>query len=326
MTDAAETRPAILLGYRFNPTLLGELGKRGELLGPMERPEAACVPAGAAERAKVLVTVGSYVMDAKLLDALPNLGLVACMGSGYDGIDVEAVRRRGVRVTHSPEANASCVADLAIGLLVATTRRIAFGDRYVRAGKWLARGQGQYGRIGGLGGRRLGILGLGGIGLRIARRAEAFDMEIGYHNRSRRDDVAYSYLPSAVALAEWCDHLMVALRADGSNRHVIDEDVLRALGPQGHLVNISRGSAVNEAALARALRDGTIAGAALDVFEQEPKVPAELLQLENIVLTPHLGGGTERAMAAMAGMVLSNVDAFLQGRKLVSPIPELRDA
>lgn len=324
MTEGAANRPGILLGYRFNPVLLGELGKRGDLLGPLERQEPACVSDDMARRAKVLVTVGSYVVDARLLEALPNLGLVACMGSGYDGIDVEAVRRRGVRVTHSPEANASCVADLAMGLLVTTTRRIAFGDRFIRSGKWLARGQGQYGRIGGLGGRRLGILGLGGIGLRIARRAEAFEMEIGYHNRNRRSDVPYTYLPSPVALAEWCDHLMVALRADASNRHVINEQVLRALGPQGHLVNISRGVAVDEAALARALRDGTIAGAALDVFEYEPKVPAELMALENIVMTPHLGGGTERAMAAMAGMVLSNIDAFLQDRALVSPIPELR--
>jgi lactate dehydrogenase-like 2-hydroxyacid dehydrogenase len=320
---ASDARPGILLGYRLNPTLVSELGKRGDVLGPMERSHASAVPAGAGESTRILVTVGSYPADGALMDALPQLGLIACLGSGYERIDIEAARSRGVRVTHSPGGNAGCVADLTMGLLIASARRIAFGDRYIRAGKWTSRGQGRYGRIAGLGGGRLGILGLGAIGIEVARRAEAFGMEIGYHNRRRRDDVAYPYFDSAMALAAWCDYLVVALRSDASNRHIVNAELLRALGPRGHVINISRGLAVDEAALAQALADGTIEGAALDVFEEEPKMHPAFAGLENVVLTPHLGGGTEISMARMSAMVLSNVDAFLAGRTLVTPVPEL---
>jgi lactate dehydrogenase-like 2-hydroxyacid dehydrogenase len=174
-------------------------------------------------------------------------------------------------------------------------------------------------------GGKLGILGLGTIGMEIAKRAKGFDVEIGYCNRTKRSDVDYPYFADVIALATWADYLVVSLRSDASNRHIIDAAVLQALGPRGHLVNISRGWAVDEAALAEALRNNVIEGAALDVFDEEPYERQELLPLENLVMTPHFGGGTEHAQRRMTSLVRRNLDAHFAGLPVVSPLPELRD-
>ncbi|HEX9329035.1 MAG TPA: NAD(P)-dependent oxidoreductase, partial [Reyranella sp.] len=170
-----------------------------------------------------------------------------------------------------------------------------------------------------------GILGLGAIGMEFVKRIRGFDVEIGYCNRNKRSDVDYAYFPNVMALATWCDYLIVCLRSDASNRHIINAEVLKALGPRGHVLNISRGWAVDEAALADALRNNVIEGAALDVYDEEPYEGQELLSLDNLVMTPHFGGGTEHAQRRMTSLVRRNLDAHFAGKPVVSPVPELRD-
>jgi lactate dehydrogenase-like 2-hydroxyacid dehydrogenase len=195
----------------------------------------------------------------------------------------------------------------------------------IRRGEWTKRIPNRFGTIAGLTGGRLGILGLGAIGLEFARRAKGFDLEIGYCNRNERSDVDFQYFPDVMALATWCDYLIVCLRSDSSNKHIINAEVLKALGPRGHVVNISRGWAVDEAALADALRNNVIEGAALDVFDEEPYEGTELLELDNLVMTPHFGGGTEHAQRRMTALVRANLDAHFAGKPVVSPVAELRD-
>jgi lactate dehydrogenase-like 2-hydroxyacid dehydrogenase len=251
---------------------------------------------------------------------LPALGVVVCLGSGYEGVDLAAARERNIVVAHSPGANSSSVADLAMGLLIASVRKFFIGHAYLQSGEWERRGRRKL-NARGLTGRRLGVYGLGAIGEKIARRAVAFEMEVGYFNRRRRTDVEYAYFPSLLELATWADVLMISVRADAANRHSVDAAVLEALGPDGHVVNISRGSVIDEAALIAALQDGTIAGAGLDVFEREPVVPEALRALDNVALMPHIGGDTREAQEAMAGMVLANLDAFFAGRPVPTPVP-----
>jgi lactate dehydrogenase-like 2-hydroxyacid dehydrogenase len=318
-------RPAILTGFHFTKTTLAAFSERYDVLGHMDKPDPVSIPAGTAERVQALVTTGSVGASDRLMAALPRLSLICCYGTGYERIDLEAARRRNVMVTHGADANAPDVAEMAVGILLASTRRIARADKMIRRGDWTKRIPNRFGPIAGLSGGKLGILGLGAIGMEFAKRMKGFDVEIGYCNRSKRSDVDYRYFPDVVTLATWCDYLVVCLRSDASNRHIIDAKVLKALGPRGHLVNISRGWAVNEADLAAALRDNVIEGAALDVFDEEPYEGTELLPLDNLVMTPHFGGGTEHAQRRMTSLVLQNLDAHFAGRPVVSPLPELRD-
>jgi glyoxylate reductase len=287
-------------------------------------PEAE-ISAGDAAGIRALLTMGTVGASAALIDALPSLGLICCYGSDYEKVDLAAARRRGIVVTHSPGANASSVADLAIALLLASIRRVVGSHAFVRDGKWGHLKEGRPGEVHGLTGRRIGIVGLGDIGLRIARRIAAFETEVRYHNRRPRTDVPFAHEPSLLALALWADALVVAARADASNRGLIDARVLEALGERGHVVNISRGSIVDEPALIAALEKGTIAGAGLDVFAEEPHVPEALRALPNVVLSPHMAGRTHESAAAMQAMVMANLDAFLEGRPVLNPVPELAD-
>ncbi|MCW5749083.1 MAG: 2-hydroxyacid dehydrogenase [Alphaproteobacteria bacterium] len=315
-------RPGLLLGFSFTRQVRDALAAEFDVVGAIAKPSADLVTPEMAARTRGLATAGSIGADDALMAALPHLSIISCFGSGFENVDLAAARRRNITVTHSPDANAADVADMAMALLLASTRRVARADRFIRSGKWDARLAGRFGAIAGLGGGRLGILGLGGIGYRVAARAVPFEMEIGYHNRRRRDDVAYRYFETPMALAAWADYLVVACRADASNRHLVNADLLRALGPRGHLVNISRGSVVDEAALAEALADNVIEGAGLDVFEHEPPVHPRLPELENVVMTPHLGGGTERAQRAMCELVLRNLRAHFAGQPPVTPVPQ----
>ena len=314
------TRPEIVLGFAFGGRIRAEFERRFEVLGVIERPDPALVTPAMAARARGLVTMGSLLTGDALMAALPNLSIICCYGTGYEGIDLAAARRRNVVVANSPEVNAPDVADMAMALLLASARRVAQGDRFIRAGRWTARDSGWQGPVAGLGGGKLGILGLGAIGARVATRAAAFDMEIAYHNRRRRDDVPWRYIETPMALAQWCDYLVVACRADESNRHLVNAAMLEALGSRGHLVNIARGSVVDEAALAHALATNVIAGAGLDVFEREPEVHPALRTLENVVMMPHQGGGTARAMRAMADLVMRNLEAHFAGKGALTPV------
>ena len=318
-------RPLILTGFNFTKTTLAALGERYEIAGHMDKPTPAHLPAGAADKVQAIVSTGSVGISETMMAALPRLSLFCCYGTGYERVDLAAARKRGIMVTHGADANAPDVAEMAVGILLASTRRIVRADKMIRRGEWTKRIPNRFGPIAGLTGGKVGILGLGAIGMEFVKRIKGFDVEIGYCNRNPRSDVDYRYFPNVMELATWCDYLIVALRSDASNRHIINMDVLKALGPRGHMLNISRGWAVNEADLAEALRSNVIEGAALDVYDEEPYVGTELLGLDNLVMTPHFGGGTEHAQRRMTELVRQNLDNHFAGKPVVSPVPELRD-
>lgn len=313
-------KPTILMVPRMPDALVERLHESYVVLGPMEHSTIDALPAGASE-AEALLTMGSLSTDATLIDALPKLRLICCYGTGIEGVDRVHAKARGIVLGNAGEANAASVAEFAMGLVLATARRIPQADRYVRAGRWQGNSVQRMPSVPGLAGRRLGIYGLGAIGSRIARRAEAFEMEVGYHNRSRRSEMPYLYHDTLLGLAAWADILVVSARASADNRHAVDAAVLKALGPSGHLVNISRGIAVDEDALCTALETGVIAGAALDVYENEPHVSDRLKALDNVVLTPHIAAASHSAQAAQQEVMLGNLQAFFAGRPLLSPVP-----
>jgi lactate dehydrogenase-like 2-hydroxyacid dehydrogenase len=277
-------------------------------------PDAVPEPELAAE---VEALIAAAPISAALIAALPRLRLIAAYGVGVDKIDLGAARARGIAVTNSPGPTDGCVADMAFALLLAAARGVVAGDRFVRAGKWR---DGLFPLLPRIHHRRMGILGLGRIGREIARRVAGFDMPVSYHNRRRVADVDYAYKDSVVALAADADVLMVACPGGAATRHLVDAAVLRALGPRGILVNIARGSIVDEAALIAALEGGVIAAAGLDVFDHEPEVPARLIALDNVVLTPHRGGGTIETWQECADLVIANLRAHYRGERLPTPV------
>lgn len=271
-----------------------------------------------APRVRGIQATGSAAVDAELIERLPRLEIIACCGVGYDGIDLAAARKRNVIITNTPEVLDDCVADLALGLLIAASRGIGRGERHVRAGKWL---QGSVPLQTRVSGKRLGIVGMGRIGKVIARRASGFDMQIAYHSRRKVADVPFAYHDQLVDLARNSDFLVAIVPGGKDTFHLIDEAVLRALGPKGILVNVARGSVVDEAALVKCLQEGALGGAGLDVFEEEPKMPEALWQMENVVLTPHIGSATRETRAAMSRLTLDNLLAHFAGRPVLTPVP-----
>ncbi len=263
----------------------------------------------------VAVTTSRYGLSAEQIAELPDLRAIASFGVGYDSIDLDAVTERGIVVSTTPDVLTDAVADLAVGLVIDSVRRLSASDRYVRAGDWAT--EGTYPLTGHVTGRKVGVVGLGRIGQAIADRLAAFRCEIGYHNR-READVAYPWFRSVRELASWADVLVLA--APGGGDPIVGAPELEALGPEGHLVNIGRGSLVDEPALIAALTSGTIAGAGLDVFADEPNVPDELRGLDSVVLAPHVGSATHDTRRAMADLVLANVAAFLERGELVTPL------
>jgi hydroxypyruvate reductase len=241
------------------------------------------------------------------------------MGVGYDGIDVAAAKARNVIVTHTPNVLNDDVADLAIGLMLCAARQLPAADRFVRAGEW-PKGAMPLARK--MSGARLGLVGMGRIGQAIAKRAEAFAMRVAYTARNGKPGLPYRYHPSAAALAAESDFLVIITPGGAGTRHLINAEVLAALGSKGILVNVARGSVVDEAALIDALERGVIGGAGLDVFENEPNVPARLMALPQVVLVPHIGSATGQTRQAMADLALANLTAHFGGQRLPSPVPE----
>jgi lactate dehydrogenase-like 2-hydroxyacid dehydrogenase len=258
-------------------------------------------------------------LDATLLDHLPNLEIVASFGVGYDHVDAAEAARRGIIVTNTPDVLNDEVADLAIGLLLATIRQIPQADRYLRAGQWLDK---PFPLTATLRGRKVGILGLGRIGKAIAQRIEAFGVEVHYHSRNRQEGVAYAYHPTLVGLAQACDVLIVITPGGQGTRHMVNAEVLAALGPNGILINVARGSVVDEKALVEALRNRTILSAGLDVFADEPRVPQELIDIEHAVLLPHVGSASVHTRNAMGQLVVDNLVAWFEGRGPLTPVAE----
>lgn len=277
--------------------------------------DPACLPAEIASRAGALIAGGP--VSRTLIDALPRLGLIAVPGAGTDRVDIPYAASRSIAVTNAPGTTDGCVADMAFALMLAVARHVVTGDAYARSGAWERE---NYPLVPRLHGRRLGIVGLGRIGLEMAKRAAGFDMPVSYHNRRRRDDVPFPYHDTPRALAAAVDILMLAAPGGDGTRHMIDAAVLAALGPKGIVVNIGRGSVIDETALIEALENGTIAGAGLDVLEHEPVVPPRLAALRNAVLTPHRGGGTFETWQHVCDMVRENLHAHFGGKPLVSPV------
>jgi len=277
--------------------------------------------AAAAPRIRAIAASGESKVSAALIAQLPALEIISVMGVGYDGIDVAAAKARGVVVTHTPDVLNDDVADLAMGLMLCAARQLPAADRFVRAGQWphgpmpLARK---------LSGARLGIVGMGRIGQAIAQRALAFNMAIAYTARSAKPALPWRYLPTAEALAAESDVLVVITPGGAGTRHLINAAVLAALGPTGLLVNVARGSVVDEAALIDALESGALGGAGLDVFADEPRVPERLRALPQVVLTPHIGSATGQTRQAMADLAFANLRAKFTAQPLLTPVPECR--
>jgi lactate dehydrogenase-like 2-hydroxyacid dehydrogenase len=261
------------------------------------------------ESFEVAVTSGKVGVGPELMRALPNLRAVINFGVGYDTTDVAQAFERGITVSNTPDVLNDCVADTAMALYLDVLRGVSTADRFVRRGDWLSKGN--FPLATKASGKRVGILGLGRIGQVIARRLEGFDCEISYHSRNPVEGVGYRYADSPRELAAGCDVLIVAAAGGPDSAKLVDAGVIDAIGPDGYLINIARGSVVDEDALVAALLAGRLAGAGLDVFAEEPKVPEDLLALENVVLLPHLGSGTHETRAAMAELTLANLHSFV---------------
>ena len=283
----------VLIYSRFPKAMMLRIGERFELMDAARQTAGVkCFTPNSCRGIRAMITAGGTPLGAAMMDTMPKLGAIVCYGTGYDGVDLAAAAKRGIAVGHSPAANAAAVADLAVTLMLAVTRRLLPADDYVRSGNWAAAKPSPLMRPQpGNPGRRVGVYGMGEIGRKIAARVAAFETEVAYFSRSRHD-VPYQYLPSLEALAEWCSVLMIAVRAGADTHHAVDADILRKLGKDGYVVNISRGSVIDQQALVAALADEPIAGAGLDVYEKEPHAPDALTAFPNVVLTPHVGGHT----------------------------------
>jgi lactate dehydrogenase-like 2-hydroxyacid dehydrogenase len=266
---------------------------------------------------RALVVAGEVPVDKTLAESLPNLGLIACFTAGYDGVDLAWARERGLKVSHSPGVNHEDVADHAVGLMVAAWRKILAGDRLVRAGGWMP-----HERLSSpsLTGRRVGIVGLGTIGAAIARRCEAFRLEVAWWGPQAKPEASWPRADSLKALAEASDILIVAARASEETRGLISAEIIEALGPEGLLVNVSGGEVVDEDALIAALREGRLGGAALDVFSEEPTTPERWADVPHTLLTPHTAGATSAAVPQMVALTLENLRRFFRGEGLANPV------
>jgi lactate dehydrogenase-like 2-hydroxyacid dehydrogenase len=266
------------------------------------------------------VGIGSAAkVDRKLLAMFPNVKMISIFGVGYDGIDVAAAKERGIQVTHTPDVLTDDVADLAMGLILSIGRRIPQSDKFVRNGDWVSEPFTMTHKVTGT---RLGVVGLGRIGQAIAKRAAAFDMTIAYTGRRAKTNAPFRYYPTASELAANSDYLVVAVPGGDDTKNMINAQVLKALGPKGIVINIARGSVVDQTALIQALKDKSIAGAGLDVFWDEPNIDPQFFKLQNVVLTPHNGSNTHETRRAMADLALANLKAFFEERPLLTLIPE----
>ncbi|CAM0908121.1 unnamed protein product [Alopecurus aequalis] len=316
--------PAVLLLRPRDPSFSAALRERFRLLDffASGEPLPAFLAAAGAEpeppRAAVVVGGGSVRVDASFLDAVPSLRCVVSTGAGVDHVDLAECARRGVAVANSGEVYSTDVADYAVGLLLDVLRQLSAAGRYVRRGSWPVQGDNPLGSK--LGGKRIGIIGLGNIGSRIAKRLQAFGCIIQYNSRKPKDSVSYKYFPNVHDLATESDVLIVACALNKATRHIVNKDVLVALGKDGVVINIGRGANVDEAELVVALKEGKIAGAGLDVFEHEPNVPEELFSMDNVVLSRHSAVLTEESRSDLRARTIGNLEAFFSGQPLLTPV------
>ena len=314
MTD----KPPILFINSTYPPVLDDLIEHFTVYNYRDATDKKALVAAAAPHARAVFTNGSAWIPA-MLDALPKLAMIACTSTGYDEFDIAAIKRRGIRMSHSTGLTSTDVSDLGMALMLGAARRIPWADRYVRSGDWLAKGRAPMTRR--VTGKKLGIVGLGAIGRKVAKKASGFDMDISYTGPRRKDDVDFKYYADLEAMARDADCLVVTCALTETTRNLVDARILAALGKEGFLVNVARGPIVDEDALIAALGDGGIAGAALDVFRDEPQVPAALRAMENVVLAAHIGTSTKEVREGRHRMLLSDMRAYLEGRPLRYPVP-----
>lgn len=307
-----DERPLVLLAQPLFPEFAAALAGRYRFA------LAADADAAAAAEARVLLVPGLARVTAELLGSLPALELVAATSVGVDHVDLDTCRRRGLAVTNAGAAFAADSADYAVGLLVAVLRRVAAADAFVRSGRWAA--DGDYPLTTKVSGKRVGIVGLGNIGALVARRLAAFGCAISYHSRSPKPAAPYKFFPAVLDLAADSDVLVLSCALTEETRHMVNREVMEALGKDGVLVNVGRGGLVDEPELVRCLREGVIGGAGLDVYENEPAVPRELFAMDNVVLSDHRAVITPESMRGALEILVANLDAFFSGRPLVSPV------
>ena len=309
-------KPVLLALTFLSEAHCAQLSRSFELLYAPDAAQASAAIAAQGARITAVLTIGSTGLSTAQIDALPQLSLVCALGAGYENVAVQHARARGIVVATGAGTNDDCVADHAWGLLIAVVRGIPRLDSQTRQGVWRT----ALPLPPNVSHKRMGIIGLGTIGQKIAQRALGFDVEVGYHNRMARTDVPYRYFAEVTALAAWADFLVVATPGGAGTRHLVSAQVLDALGPHGYVVNIARGSVVDTQALARALQSGRVAGAGLDVYESEPAPPAELLALNNVVLTPHVAGWSPQAVQASVDRFVENARRHFAGEAPVSPV------
>lgn len=295
-----------------------ELAKRFAITHHFNRPAPDALGAELKARIRGIATEANRGADRALIEALPRLEVISLFGVGTDSVDLAAARERHIPVTNTPGILTDEVADLAIGLMLASARQIVFADRYVRDGSWGSKGPIPLGRS--VGGKTMGVLGLGGIGRAIADRGAAFRMRIIYSGPRRKPGVPYEYVADIVELARQSDYLMIACRGGPETRHLVSAAVIDALGPAGTLINVARGSVVDEAALIAALAEGRLGHAALDVFESEPNPSPELLKLPNVLVQPHHGSATVETRTAIGQLMIDNLGAHFAHKPLLTPV------
>ena len=309
-------KPVLLALMFLTEEHRAQMAQSFEVLYAPDAAQAAAAIAEHGSRITVVLTIGATGLSAAQIDALPRVSRICALGAGYENIAVAHAKARGIVVANGAGTNDDCVADHAWGLLIATVRGIPKLDKLTRDGVWRT----ALPLPPNVSHKRIGIIGLGTIGKKIAQRALGFEMEVGYHNRTARTDVPYRYFSDVTALAAWADFLMVATPGGAGTQHLVNAPVLQALGPRGYVVNIARGSVIDTAALAHALRKGQVAGAGLDVYESEPAPPAELVALDTVVLTPHVAGWSPEAVQASVDRFMENARRHLAGEAPVSPI------
>ena len=315
------SKPDLLLMAPIYPPTVAQLDATYTMHRYWESKDKSALLASLKDRCVAVATSGSSGITAAEIAALPKLKIIGCFGVGYDGVDTAAAKAAGVKVTNTPDVLNECVADTSMMLLLATVRRAVFNDRFVREGKWL---KGNAPLTDKVWGETLGIVGLGRIGKAIAKRAEGFGMKIVYHGRSKQADVPYEYFADLKEMAKAVRVLLLILPGGKATANLVNAGVLAALGKKGYLINVSRGSNVDEAALLKALQAGVIAGAGLDVFVDEPRMSEEFFKLDNVVLQPHVGSGTVHTRTAMGQCVVDNLAAWFASKPLLTEVPETR--
>ena len=313
---SAIMKPSLLVLIHLNDASRASIATAFDVVYAPDAPRRDAAIAAHGETIRAVLTNGTTGLSAAEIDRMPRLELVSALGAGYENLAVDHARSRAIVLVNGAGTNDHCVADHAFALLLAVVRDVPQLDQATRAGVW----RDTLPLRPNVSNRRLGIVGLGNIGEKVARRGAGFDMEIGYHNRKPREGSPLRYFDSVAGLAQWCDFLVVATPGGAGTRHLIGAQELEALGPQGFVVNVSRGSVVDTAALARALSTAAIAGAALDVYEGEPHPPEALLRLRNVVLTPHVGGRSPEAITASVDNFLDNARRHFAGEPVLTPI------